>query len=225
MPAVLKNFNKQTHVNKRLCIVENGEALGACKKYGVVPDLLLTSEKSPSVARNAAFTVLRDFDAYFVMMDDDDIYGPEYLSEHAQHAKRGRIVGKRTHWVLFEGSCLALFRPDLCNKPQEWLIGGSIGGYAREAPEWVGEIDEDFQFCRDFSRKGGEVFGSSTQNLVYVRRTDPNSHTFSVTHETFADRVGPWFFVYPETDTARAFEKNLYLHGAQVHSKYLTRSQ
>src|SRR5690606_4134641 len=111
---VQANFQRQSHEGKKLCIVENGPAIGACKVAGFEPDLLLTSDVAhPSAARNVGLDALADFgeDTHVCCMDDDDFYGSFYQAEHLLFAARGRRseerrVGKerRAGWATCAGA-------------------------------------------------------------------------------------------------------------------------
>lgn len=217
---VRENFDRQTMAGKKLCIVENGAAIGACKQAGFEPDLLLTSEAHPSLARNAGLVALRDLDAHFSCMDDDDFYGPEYQWEHFEHAKRGRVTGKMPHWVRFEAvGKLWLFNRERANRKVSWVQGPTIGGFARDVPDFpLKPIGEDVAFCRVHREAGGEVFNTSVGNFLYVRRSDEKSHAYRIGAVGFADEHGPWFEEHPD-DITRVFCDNPQLGARKAYNQ------
>ena len=165
---------------------------------GFVPNLLLTSDKHQSIARNVALDAVREMDDYVVFMDDDDYYGPEYLTEHRECAKHGRLVGKYSHWVRFEGVCTALFRQSRANSKQQWVRAGTLGGFAREFPDFPEQpIAEEIRLCEEFRLRGGEVWNSSISHVLYERREDTLDHAYGISNAGFARVHGPTFVRYP----------------------------
>jgi len=204
-----QNLQRQRFRGFRVCVVENGRAKGFCKERGFEPDLLLQSKRHPSWARNTALEELRrDSDNYVLFMDDDDVYGPRYVEEHLEIGKPEQLVGKFPHWVHFEGKCLALFRPERQHQLVSWVCGPTIAGYAREFPEFPDiPLGEEIAVCSEFWKQGGKVFNSSFAHFLCIRREDAMSHTFSVTQQGFASRLGPWFYSFPESQTDHAFDE------------------
>lgn len=180
---VRKNLARQRTPIKS-CVVLNGRA-ESLRPEGF--DLVLHSKNHASHARNAALVELRKRDAYVICFDDDDHYGSEYVTEHLQHARSGRIVGKRVHWVHWVGDCLRLYNVQHADQLATVLIGASIAGFAVEMPDFrILEVGEDDDLCRRFS---GEKYASSVDNLVYVRREDPMTHTYRCTRKHFEQHI------------------------------------
>lgn len=203
VPLVRHNFLRQELPGKRLIVVENGDAVGACAAHGFCPDLLVTSERSAASARNTALETLRRLhpDAYFVNMDDDDWYGPDYLWEHAALARRGQLVGKSTHFVLFEGRGLVLFRPWVADSDALVVNGGTLGAFVSEAPEYPRlSVGEDTGFCIAFRERGGSVWGSSIYHTAYVRRRDMVSHSYRETDPGFWRNMGHYAACFREQE-------------------------
>jgi glycosyltransferase involved in cell wall biosynthesis len=185
----------------RAVVVENGPGIGACRSIGFSPDVLLTSEQHQSHARNAALKWLREHrpEAYWVAMDDDDYYSPEYSAEHAGLAKRGRLVGKSTAWVLFEDWFLALFRPWNSSGSGTACNGATIGAFIADSPDFlVREVGEDGAFCGLFRQRGGKVWLSSPHHTAYCRRGDGRGeHTFKSVHSDFVRWMGSSGLAFP----------------------------
>lgn len=98
---VIENFERQTCSEKRLILVENGDAIGACEAQGFVPDILLTSQRHQSHAKNAGLDwITSNGGGWFSTFDDDDYYGPKYLEEVLECSEKGDIVGKSNHFVV-----------------------------------------------------------------------------------------------------------------------------
>lgn len=198
------NFDRQEHQDKKLVVVKNGSAVDHWYQpddFSGGAELILESEAHQSAARNTALDALRERedDPYVVFMDDDDYYGPGYLSEHVKLAKKGRIVGKYAHWVHFECKCFALFRPEMANKNLPWVKAGTIGGFAKEMPNFpIQSVGEEQAMCEIFRKQGGEVLSSSIYHHLYFRSRDPLKHAFQATDAAFVKIHGPWFYKYPE---------------------------
>ncbi len=198
LPWVIENWARQT-TKSSLAIVETGEALGVCHQAGISPDLLLSAAGRPGEVRNAALEAL--VGAYVSFQDDDDWYGPDYLAEHVELAARGRIVGKRVHWVDFLGDELLLFRPQAANTRGGWVLAGTMSGYAEDFPRFSAvETGEERPLCA----AAHEVLSSSVQNFVYLRRPDQMSHTLPVSKAALEDLQGRAAARYPSGEWWRA---------------------
>lgn len=181
-------------MEKKLCIIENGDAVGVCGAVGFAPDMLLTSAAHPSHARNKGLVALRELDAHFCSMDDDDYYGPAYMQEHVDNAEKNRITGKVTHWVRFEGQKkLWLFNRMRTNRPTAWVQAATLGGFARDVPNYHPILGEEIDLCARFRAQGGVVQNLSVGHFLYQRRSDSLSHAYKVGPRGFADQHGPWF--------------------------------
>ena len=192
---VKENFSRQATEGKKLCIVENGDAVGVCADFNFKPDLLLASAAHPSTARNEGLAALRDLDAHVSFMDDDDYYGAGYQDEQIASAGRNRITGKITNWVRFERvGKLWLFNRDKAGKPSAWVQAATIGGYARTIPDFpVVDLGEELDLCREFRQGGGEVVNTSVGHFCYMRDEDEQKHLYQITARGFANQHGPWF--------------------------------
>jgi hypothetical protein len=196
------NFEKQTVVGKKLCIVENGDALGYCAQVGFRPHMLLASDAHPSAARNVGLAALRDLgeDTHFSCMDDDDFYGPYYQQEHLNFAERKRVTGKMPNWVRFEAvGKLWLFNRTKAQKPVAWVQGPTIGGYARDVKDFpIVDLGEELDFCLAHRRAGGSVFSTSVGHFCYMRSQDVTRHLYQTSARSYANVHGPWFEEHPD---------------------------
>ena len=95
---VKNNFVRQKFLDKKLIIVENGPAIGACKKYNFQPDILLTSDAHQSHAKNTAINELnKRGGGFWTTLDDDDWYGKSlHFSEMINvYAGNGNFVSTK----------------------------------------------------------------------------------------------------------------------------------
>lgn len=217
---VRANFHRQSHEGKKLCIVENGPAIGACKAAGFEPDLLLTSEIAhPSAARNVGLDALQDFgeDAHFCCMDDDDFYGSFYQAEHLLFAARGQVTGKLPHWVHFASQGqLWLFNRNKAGHAVAWVQGPTVGGFVRDVGRFpFVPIGEELDFCAEHRKNGGTIRNTSVGHFCYMRSVDEADHLYRVTPVGYANTHGPWFEEHPldlqlvvQSDPPRSVRKN-----------------
>ncbi len=178
---VLANFSRQQVQSKKLVLVANGAARDMPLLGGV--SLSLTSDAHQSDAKNTALAEIRKRGGGFtVVMDDDDYYGPQFLTEAVGYAKTHDVVGKARHFVSADRN-LWLCSREQRNRKQSWLTGGTIGCWAETAPEYprVG-YGEDAEFCAQAERQGMSVFGTDIYHYLY-RRNSASDHAWRVSTE------------------------------------------
>jgi hypothetical protein len=98
---IWENFARQT-TDCRLVIVENGPALGFFKGAGLPEVTVLQSEQGVGRARQVGLEFVREHKGLFLMLDDDDFYGPNYVHEFETCLRmhpEATIVGKNPHYV------------------------------------------------------------------------------------------------------------------------------
>jgi len=184
---VLANFRRQKFPFKKLCLVENGRALAAAaeprQKERFDAHLLLTSDPHQSSAKNTALHEIRQRGGGFtVVMDDDDWYGPQFLTEAAGYARTYDVVGKSRHFVSMDGQ-LWLCSRERAHRPIASLNGGTIGCWAETAPEYqVTAHGEDIMFCREAERRGMKCFGTDIYHYLY-RRESNRDHAWRISAE------------------------------------------
>lgn len=186
---VLDGFRRQEHPDKKLCIVENGEALGACERLGIVPHLIINSDAQVSRARNAGMYAIRERGGGWISMwDDDDWYGPGYLSEMAEliESKRADIYGKHRHFVATPNRGLWLFNEKAQNKPSWHVHGPTLVFRAEEGVLFKEQKEaEEIRWCHDMGKLGARVWAASIHHLLYLRYDGAHEHTW----EADDDRV------------------------------------
>ncbi len=187
---VLANFRRQKFPFKKLVIVFNGRALGtelaqqqmmsAAHHYSA---MVLTSGTHQSVAKNIALSEIRKQGGGFtVVMDDDDWYGPQYLTEACGYAKTYDIIGKGRHFMSVDGN-LWLCAREARAFEVTWLTGGTIACWAESAPEYpLLSSGEDVAFCALGRQRGMRTFGTDLYHYLY-RRESKQDHAWPITYE------------------------------------------
>ncbi len=178
---VLANFSRQNYPSKKLVLVANGPARNHPMLGGV--SLSLTSDAHQSDAKNTALAEIRKRGGGFtVVMDDDDYYGPNFLTEAAGYAKSYDVIGKARHFMSVDGSLWLCSREQRSRKTS-WLTGGTIACWAENAPEYprVGH-GEDAEFCTRAERQGMSIFGTDVYHYLY-RRNSFSNHAWHISSE------------------------------------------
>lgn len=179
---ILSNFNRQAFPYKKLVLVENGDAVGAAHSLQSSA-LVLMSERHQSIAKNLALSEIRKRGGGFTaIMDDDDWYGPGYLSELVGYARTHDIVGKARNFISVDGKMWLCGREQAMNKAG-WLTGGTIACWAENCPEYpMKKVGEDVGFCDRAHSLGMSLFATSVYHYLYRRNTG-GRHAWNVTHQ------------------------------------------
>ena len=181
---VIDNFTRQTFINKKIIIVENGKALGSCKSHGFEPDVLLTSGPHQTLAKNEAINWIRknSSQGFWATYDDDDYYGPLYLEEQVGASDRAELIGKADFFVRMAGGTLRLFEGLGSNEYVNFIHGPTICSWAELACDFVmvERIGEDCRMVERMLREGAGVWATSKNNFMFTRYADPNHHTWEI---------------------------------------------
>ena len=181
-------LSAQTYQNKKVLVVENGPAIGACKKAGFVPDVLLASKPHQSYAKNEALLYLKNNgfgDDIWTTWDDDDYYAPEYLSELADATDKGDIIGKASSFMkLTDGKlyCVTKWKEnELADEP--FVHGPTVSGRVKDSllftyMDW----GEDLVWVREMAALGAKVYRTSRYNWCYFRYAN-TKHTWLISDD------------------------------------------
>lgn len=183
MENTILNILRQTKKDKvKVCVVENGEGIGSCKSAGFVPDLLLTSEKHQSIAKNTALEEINKVGGQFwTTFDCDDYYGKFYIEELLDNSNCGDIIGK----------CRIFIKPSTNDKI--WLVnnlpehqfvpyihGPTISGWVDQFMEFpIIPYAEDMRWVEEMQNRGAITYATSCYNFCYNRFD--YGHTFKIT--------------------------------------------
>ncbi len=178
---VLANWRRQSS-ECGLVVVENGPALGTFPRdAGAV---VLSSEAHQSAAKNRGLEFAAELGAEFwLTLDSDDWYGPDYVRESVDALERAALVGKAApFWLTRSGR--EVWRADYPPGPGrvwDFLAGGTLGG--RVSDGWrfrdTGPQGEDWDLVRRVVSAGGVCW--STASTGYLWRRDCGVHTCSAT--------------------------------------------
>lgn len=186
---VLSNFNRQKFPFKKLVLVENGAAIGAAHSFTHMNNaLVLMSERHQSIAKNTALHEIRKRGGGFtVVMDDDDWYGPHFLTEACGYARTYDIIGKNRHFVSVDGESMWLCHREQANRKTDWLTGGTIACWAENCPEYpMLRSGEDARFCLTAAKLGMSIYGTDVYHYLY-RRSSTATHAWRINRRQLRD--------------------------------------
>lgn len=188
---IFNNYENQLWEKKELIIILNDDHLNLeewkmkASEYSNVSVFQRPSYKS--LGRCLNFGVYQCNYNYIAKFDDDDYYSPYYIktSMNAFRRTKADIVGRRSYFTYFEeDKALYVRYPNRENSYQRYVAGGTIM-FKKHVFRTVKfrdvSIGEDFSFLNACRRKGFRIYATSRFNYVYIRRRNPNNHTWKPT--------------------------------------------
>ncbi|KRD47284.1 glycosyltransferase [Oerskovia sp. Root918] len=189
---VLRTVGSQQDVTLQLALLTHGfevdEAdLRLRAKEAGVEDLVLLAAGSDVSLGSCLNRLVAAADGDVVAkMDDDDLYGAQYLSDqlYALEYSGADVVGKQAHYMYVEGMDATLLRfADRERRFTDRVMGPTIvtrQSLAVTTPFHDVGRGEDTAFLRDAVDAGARVFSADRFNFVQVR-SGSGAHTWSVT--------------------------------------------
>lgn len=195
LPAVRAMLDRQTYKRTEIVVALHGH-----KVIGLLPEQRLALEGARAVLElPEAWSLGRCLNAaiaeaggiFVAKIDDDDLYGREYLTEAVGHliAEKGDVVGKaETFFYLEESGTILLRRPGLSHKTVKFVHGATLvfsRSLARHLPfrDFTfreGQLVlEDTLFLEDCNLGGTSVYSSSRRHFMGFRRAAKGSHTWT----------------------------------------------
>ena len=158
-------FLRQRYEPRRLVVIENGPAVGACARLGVAPAATLHAPHNKPAAVNAGLAWLREHGGgAWVQWDDDDYYGPGYLTEMAEALRGADLVGKSSLFVRRGDGRLWLF------ERRGHPLGHSFGGHS-DCLDLVdcGRWGDDERWLRDMLAAGAKPTWLGPRHFIWHR--------------------------------------------------------
>lgn len=203
---VFANLGRQDHPATELVLVLHGldtddaELRRRATEAGVRDLQIVHADASLTLGACMNLGVDAAGGQYIAKMDDDNIYGPRYLSDLlATFAwTDAGIVGKWAHYVWLRSTGAVVLRyPDSEHRYERRIQGGSMlfaGDVAREVrfSDIPRAVDSDI--LDRSMEQGVRVYSGDRYNYVSVRGDDRHSHTWTVTDSTFLTATGRLLF-------------------------------
>ncbi|MGP5005142.1 glycosyltransferase family protein, partial [Corynebacterium casei] len=123
---------------------------------------------------------------YVAKMDDDDLYGPDYLRDQVNGLRfsGATVVGKQASYLYLEDSEeLILRKPWREHLWTEMVLGATLVAESqvfRDTRFPEANRGEDTSFLKQVIQKGGRIYSTDRFNYIQVRNT--GSHTWQVTN-------------------------------------------
>lgn len=187
---ILENYERQDLTEKELIIIINNNSINIddwiSKIDGKNDISIFKLDEKISLGKCLNFGVSKSKYDYIAKFDDDDYYGPKYLSEAISGFKisKARVVGKGTTIVYFvKSNTLALRDPGL-----EWRFINFANGSTLVIKKCVFNrikfrdmsAAEDVHFCKDCLKSGIRIYSTSKYNHVYMRYPSKSKHTWKI---------------------------------------------
>jgi hypothetical protein len=200
----IEMFQKQTYLEKELVVVINSSKseLGCCvdvEKYNNIKILFQPADMYAGACLNVGLHTANG--KYCLRMDDDDYYGPNYISDMMLHLKSvdADVFGKPPSYIYFEEDDELYARDN--NKTRLSILNNEkvIEGHLRLSGNSIGAKTDvlkkceyrdtifgsaDTEFLVEAASKNLKIYAFDDRGLVACRRSDSDSHTWRDTKET-----------------------------------------
>lgn len=160
---LLQNFRRQLGVHARLVVVSNGLGKITWPKDVCV----LRSDRHQAKAMNLGLDWLRkNGNNNWARFDDDDYYGPNYLSvvEKSLAGSSTIISGMPWRFVMLDDG-LHKFH---CSGD---FTGGSLAASTADVIDFPVYSDDDLRWCRGMRKNGATLIERNAHGYCYDRRT------------------------------------------------------
>ncbi|MFZ4718052.1 MAG: glycosyltransferase family protein [Ilumatobacteraceae bacterium] len=195
LASALDNIRRQDHPSVRLVLVTNADGFEPADVQRLTagfPDAVVLSMPPAATLGECLEEALQHCSGeYFAKFDDDDWYGPAYLSDLLLPFSYtdASIVGKRAMYAYLEDEDRTVLRYE--GHEFEWtsyVMGGTLlvrradvrGLRFRALPSGT-----DTAYLKDCTEAGLKVFAADRFNYLMHRRVDVTSHTWQISQRDF----------------------------------------
>lgn len=193
---VFQNFERQLYKNKEMIIVLNNNDMdkdlwkSKAKKYKNVKVYML--DESNSLGKCLNFAVSKSKYDIVAKFDDDDYYGPKYLSDSIKALKYADVIGKAASFVYFKkDKILGLRSPLKENKYVKHMDGPTliIKKHVFNKVKFA-DIHRgvDTQFSKDCMKNRIRIYSTNRFHHVYIRSESSDNHTWKIKNEDLLKR-------------------------------------
>jgi spore maturation protein CgeB len=195
---VIKNYKGQGYFDKELILVLNSldfDVENVRSKFidqGIDVKVISTH---PDISLGGCFNQGYEVSDgnYIAKMDDDDIYGSNYLIDmiHAFDYSNADLVGKWTTHTHLESTGLTYERFAGRENIYCDFVTGATMMMKKAVMESVKFTEknrgEDSQYLIDVKKKGFIIFSSDKYNFIIMRRKDISKHTWEIDESEYLD--------------------------------------
>ncbi|WP_349409275.1 glycosyltransferase [Pseudalkalibacillus sp. SCS-8] len=206
MANIFQNYEQQKVEEKELIIVLNKDEMNKekweeeAKKYEDVIIYQLSEATSLGECLNFALQKAKyDIIAKF---DDDDYYGPDYLTESLTilATTNAQVVGKRSIYIYFTSrNLLGIYMPNCENRfinhqvsIKNRVVAGSTLVFNKSIFPHIQfphlNLGEDTGFVHSCLNRNIPIYSGSRSNYVYFRNEQPKYHTSDASNKRLLSR-------------------------------------
>ncbi|MTI48989.1 MAG: glycosyltransferase family 2 protein [Firmicutes bacterium] len=190
LDSIINNFNRQSYEKKELIIVLNSNKLNLyswrqnVQQYNNVNIYQLDEKVTLGECLN--FAINKSKYGIIAKFDDDDYYGPRYLSQAIYFLKNtiADVVGKSTSYVYFSRSKTLAIRNSGRENRYVPRVEGPTLVMKRKIFDKVRfsekNLGEDVQFCKDCCKNKIRIYSTDKSNFVYIRNGNYSKHTWGI---------------------------------------------
>lgn len=191
MKNIFGNYERQDYPKKELIIILNKNNMNIdewkkeAKKYENVQVFHLDEKTTLGSCTN--YGVEQSNYEIIAKFDDDDYYGPKFLSESVKaffHTEAG-VIGKKASFVYFEKSKILAIRNSKYENRYVKHMDGPTMLIKREVFDKVKFRDIprgiDTEFCKDCRKAGIKIYSTNRFHHVYIRHKNRKKHTWQIT--------------------------------------------
>ena len=199
---VVRTLAAQRHPAVELVLVAHGIELdegrvrSLARDHGLDAVQLLRAPREMTLGAVMNLGVEASSGTHVAKMDDDNLYGPHYLSDlvRAFSWTDAQVVGKWAHYAHLQASGATLLRFEQAEQRYTALVQGGTMLMPREVVVSLGFEDlprrVDTTFCEKVARAGGRVYSADRFNFVSMRSGRAAGHTWPISDHEMLSRGG-----------------------------------
>lgn len=194
---ILKNYFRQEYKEKELIIIINNNKINVVewrKTIRKCEDIRIYKlDDNLSLGKCLNFGVDKSKYDLIGKFDDDDYYGPKYLSDSLNYfnSTDSDIIGKHTIFVYFVEDKILAVKDNNHENQNVYFVNGATLIFKKKIFERVRfrniSVNEDVLFCRDSISKGFRVYSGNKYHFVYLRYAKSHKHTWKVENQKIMD--------------------------------------
>lgn len=193
MENVFENYHRQLYKEKELIIILNNNKMDKCEwisKSKDCPDVsVFQVDEKKSLGYCLNYGIKKAKYNIIAKLDDDDYYGPGYLTQAVKALKFADVVGKYCTYVYFEDTkTLAIRNPKRENR-YVFRIEGPTLVFRKEIFDKVKfhdkSLGEDIQFCKDCTKNGIRLYATDKYNYAYIRHNSADKHAWNIRDDLY----------------------------------------
>ncbi|MGQ9450385.1 glycosyltransferase family protein [Leclercia sp. TB492] len=192
---MISNYQRQAHTNKELLIILNNDSFDIrvvkekTKEIPNVQILQLSQDKTLGDCLN--YGVTHATGDYIAKMDDDDIYGRNYLVDTllAFDFSGADIIGKDSYFCYIESqNVMAIKQPGKDNRYSDFISGGTLvirKSVFDKVKFQSRNRGEDTNFLSDCKKNNFIIYSSDKYNFIQMRYANTAAHTWTIADDEY----------------------------------------